>query len=214
MRRLFILLLLIFLTGSGAFMLDGPAPFGRLALSLGYPALAAELLDDPFWKGVARFREGRYDEAVASLRAAGPDGYYDRGNALAYAGRFNEAIEIYDAHIFRKPHDEDAQVNRDLIVDLAGVVGEWRLADAGASDALIAGDESSETKEVDVMTEAWNRWRENGRRTFSDQSIIASRQWLTTLPDEPGLYLKLRLAAEYKQRLERGTAVAPESDPW
>ena len=135
MKRLLALSFLILLTASGAIALDGPAPFGRLALSLGYPSLAAPLLDDPFWKGVAFYRQGRYEEAVAALRAAGPAGYYNRGNALARIGRFNEAIEVYDAHIYRAPHDDDAHVNRTLIVDLAGVVGEGRLADAGMTDA-------------------------------------------------------------------------------
>lgn len=214
MKRLLALSFLILLTASGAIALDGPAPFGRLALSLGYPSLAAPLLDDPFWKGVAFYRQGRYEEAVAALRAAGPAGYYNRGNALARIGRFNEAIEVYDAHIYRVPHDDDAHVNRTLIVDLAGVVGEGRLADAGMTDALVAGQQAEETEKIDEMAEAWKRWRENGRRSFADQAVIASPQWLTTLPDEPGLYLKLRLAAEQKQRFERGTAVAPESDPW
>ncbi|WP_282607005.1 tetratricopeptide repeat protein [Pelagibius sp. Alg239-R121] len=215
MRRILILSFLVVLTAAGSIALDGMAPFGRLALSLGYPAFAAPLLDDPFWKGVALYRQGRYEEAVTALRAAGPSGYYDRGNALVHAGRFNEAIEVYDAHIYRMPHDDDAHVNRALIVDLVGVIGDGSTTDGRVTDALVAGEESEEEAEkTDAMSEAWNRWRDNGRRTFVDQAVIASRQWLATLTDEPGLYLKLRLAAEHKRRFERGIAVAPESDTW
>lgn len=214
MRRKLALAILILLTGAAAIALDGLAPFGRLALSFGYPSLAAPLLEDPHWKGIALYRQGRYAEAVTALRAAGPRGYYERGNALAQAGRFTEAIEVYDAHIYRVPNDDDAHFNRSLIVDLAGVVGEGRLAVDGMTKGLVTGGQTEEAEKLDAMTEAWNRWRQSGRRTFADQAVIASRQWLTTLPDEPGRYLKLRLAAEHKRRFDARIGMAPAADPW
>lgn len=214
MRRNLAFVTLIFLTAVAAIALDGLAPFGRLALSFGYPSLAEPLLEDPHWKGIALYRQGRYEEAVTALRAAGPSGYYERGNALAQAGRFIEAIEIYDAHIYRVPNDDDAHFNRTLIVDLVGVVGEGRLSDNGMTKGLVTGGQAEEAEKLDAMTEAWNRWRESGRRTFADQAVIASRQWLTTLPDEPGRYLKLRLAAEHKRRYDARIGMAPAADPW
>lgn len=214
MRRKLALAILILLTGAAAIALDGLAPFGRLALSFGYPALAEPLLDDPHWKGIALYRQGRYEEAVAALRAAGPSGYYERGNALAQAGRFNEAIEVYDAHIYRVPNDDDAHFNRTLIVDFVGVVGEGRLSADGMTKGLVTGGQTEVAEKLDAMTEAWNRWRQSGRRTFADQAVVASRQWLTTLPDEPGRYLKLRLAAEHKRRFDARIGMAPAADPW
>ncbi len=214
MPRFLIFAALIFLTGGAALALDGPAPFGRLALAFGFPGIAEPLLDDPHWKGVARFRQGRYEEAVEALRTAGPEGYYVRGNALAWAGRYTEAIEIYDAQIFRAPRDQDSHFNRKLVLDFAAVVGEGRLSDDGMTKGVVAGAEAEEAENIDAMTEAWNRWRESGRRTFSDQAVVASKQWLTTLPDEPGLYLKLRLAAEHKRRFDARIGMAPGQVPW
>ncbi len=214
MRRYLVFAALILLSGTCAVALDGLAPFGRLALSFGLPRLAEPLLEDPHWKGVALFRQGRYQEAVAALRAAGPEGYYVRGNALAWAGRFNEAIEVYDAQIFRAPRDQDSHFNRKLVLDFVAVVGEGRLSDDGMTKGVVSGAEADEAEKVDAMTEAWNRWRESGRRTFADQAVVASRQWLTTLPDEPGRYLKLRLAAEHKRRFEARIGMAPGPDPW
>jgi Ca-activated chloride channel family protein len=44
--------------------------------------------------------------------------------------------------------------------------------------------------------------------------MIADEQWLATMPDEPGRYLKLRIAAEYQRRLEAGIAAPPGDDAW
>jgi Ca-activated chloride channel family protein len=211
MRSLLAASLFLALTATGAVALDGFAPFGRLALSFGYPSIAAPLLTDPHWRGVALYRLGRYDEAVTAFRAAGVRGYYDRGSALAQVGRYREAVEVYDAHIYRIPQDEDARINRALISDMIAVVGEGRALETGMSDALAPGEESAV---IDEIAAALSRWENNGLRTFTGELVMANRQWLATLADEPGRYLKLRLAAEHERRLELGTALAPASDPW
>jgi len=46
------------------------------------------------------------------------------------------------------------------------------------------------------------------------QSVQADRQWLKTLPDDPGRFLRLRLAAEHNRRVEAGTAPPITGDPW
>ncbi|MEJ1162013.1 tetratricopeptide repeat protein [Prosthecomicrobium sp. N25] len=51
-------------------------------------------------------------------------------------------------------------------------------------------------------------------KPFDNKSIVASRQWLATLPDDPGRFLKLRLQVEREQRAEKGLAVPPGGDPW
>jgi len=215
MRRVLALSLLMLLSVAGAFALDGAAPFGRLALSLGLPSLAAPLLEDPLWKGVALYRQGRFNEAVAALREAGPPGLYDRGNALAFAGRFGEAVEVYDAHIYRLPYDEDARVNRALVAGMIEIVGEANAVENGMSDVLTAGEQTvEEVKKGLTLEEAFARWQENVGREHDGQSIVASRQWLATLTDEPGRYIKLRIAAEHKRRIDGGTAMAPGSSPW
>lgn len=46
------------------------------------------------------------------------------------------------------------------------------------------------------------------------QSVQADRQWLKTLPDDPGRFLKLRVAAEHNRRVEARTAPPITGDPW
>ncbi|MEH3145982.1 MAG: tetratricopeptide repeat protein [Methylobacterium frigidaeris] len=51
-------------------------------------------------------------------------------------------------------------------------------------------------------------------KSFEAREIRADRHWLTTLPDDPGRLVRLRLRAERERREEAGTAVQPGSDPW
>lgn len=205
MARLKVLILLIALTSVGAIALNGAAPFGRIMLSLGYPALAESMLKDPVWKGIALYRQGKFEAAVEMLREAGPEGYFYRANALARLGRYVPAVEVIDAHIYRIPNDTIARENREVFAELGKVVGEGRDGQAGMPVALL----------VSAEKDALQLWREQGgRKKFSDQAIIASQQWLTTLPDEPGLYMKLRIAAEQEQRILSGNAMPPADSPW
>ena len=52
------------------------------------------------------------------------------------------------------------------------------------------------------------------KRSFSQQTVQPSPQWLETISDEPGRYLRFKLAAERTERAERGLAAPQVTDPW
>lgn len=52
------------------------------------------------------------------------------------------------------------------------------------------------------------------KRSFSQQTVQASPQWLQTIADDPGRFLRLKLAAERSGRAERGLAAPSVTDPW
>jgi Ca-activated chloride channel family protein len=194
----------------------GPAAFGRLALSFGWPSLAHRLLDDPAWQGVALYRAGRFKEADESFAAAGQRATFSRGNSLARLGDYPLAVAFYDAVLFREPADEEARANRALVASLYdAVVGEgldaWRLSirDLVAKNRV---DAATAHSQGSPMPAPAPQQQVNPR--FLAHSVVASRQWLATLEDEPGRYLKLRLAAEHRRRAEQGTAAHSGGDPW
>jgi Ca-activated chloride channel family protein len=83
------------------------------------PAQAARELTQPEWKATALYRAGRYDQAAQLFGTLqGPDADYNRGNALAQAGRLEDAIKAYDSALAQDPEMEDARYNRALVEQL------------------------------------------------------------------------------------------------
>jgi Ca-activated chloride channel homolog len=80
---------------------------------------AARSFENPQWQASALYKAGAYDEAAAAY-AKVPDGDYNRGNALARAGKLEEAIKAYDAALAAHPGQDDpiradALFNRELV---------------------------------------------------------------------------------------------------
>lgn len=77
---------------------------------------AAELFNDPNWKATADYRAGHYEQAAQGFaKDDSARGHYNRGNALAKAGKLDDAINAYNQALKRNPHFADAQKNRDLV---------------------------------------------------------------------------------------------------
>jgi Ca-activated chloride channel family protein len=201
---------------AATFIHGGSSTLGRLSLAFGQPWLAAHLLDDPYWKGVALYRQGRFEEAAEIFRGVGKPGFYNRANALARLGRYSEAVAYYDAVLFYAPNDDDARTNRalvDALVEKAEIQTsvQGSILPEGAAKEMEADGRTQGGLSDAFVAEAE---QEKVRHVFSGQAIIASREWLATLTDEPGRYLKRRIAAEHERRLKLGIGMSAESDRW
>lgn len=91
-----------------------PDQQGARAFAQGDYAAAAAAFVAPDWRAGALYRAGDYE---AAAKGFGNDGY-NAGNALARAGRFEEALAAYDNRLATAPEDADAQFNRDLVAKL------------------------------------------------------------------------------------------------
>jgi Ca-activated chloride channel family protein len=88
------------------------ADAGRLTAAL-------DGIEDRRWRAALHYRAGDYSgalEALAGLR--GPEAHYNRGNALARLGRFDDAVAEYDAALALAPGHADARHNRRLLLGL------------------------------------------------------------------------------------------------
>jgi len=93
-----------------------PDQRGYDALESNEPARAAKLFEDPAWRGAAQYRAGEFEASAGSLSGLdSATAHYNRGNALAKAGKLQEAISEYDRALELEPEHADARYNRDLV---------------------------------------------------------------------------------------------------
>lgn len=203
--------IMLLLLASLAAFAAGPNAFGKLALMAGFPDVALQLLEEPVPRGIASFNSGYYQNADVIFAAAGKTATFNRGSSLAATGQYTLALAYFDAVLFVNPQDEEARANRELLLRLIEpIIGEANLVEGRM---LIVAGSDTETG-VPSVEELLAKRRERIRKPLNAQGMKASNEWLATLADAPGEYLKKRLAAEYARRLELGLAARGEADQW
>lgn len=96
-----------------------PDQRGQRALEQGDSEAASELFEDPRWAGTAAYRSGDYESASEHFNSEdNADSLYNRGNALARAGRLDDAMEAYRKSLALKPEQPDAGENLALLEEL------------------------------------------------------------------------------------------------
>lgn len=218
MRNLFAIFGIIALVV--AFAMGGINVFGRVALALGMPRLAAVLFEDPNWRGIAYYKAQSYRLAEESFVQAGPVAAYNLGNVRVRQINYPAALEAYD---LAKAHsnDSDAAINFDLVFALyAGTridpdsVARWGTRkDGDVQEAEIAqgsarasgtGDDVTNTGATIGVPAFQSRDQLQVRRVYDDKFVVASPRWLATLSDVPGEYLAARILHEHKRRRKAG----------
>ena len=80
---------------------------------------AANLFQEPQWAGAASYRAENYDAAIAAFSATdSPDAHYNRGNALAMSGNYQESVMAYDMALALDPDHADALHNKEIVQQL------------------------------------------------------------------------------------------------
>lgn len=75
--------------------------------------VSPDVFKDDSWRGAAAYKAGDYETAVDVLSAANtPDDRYNLGNALAHAGKYEEAIAAYKDVLNENPDHADAAFNK------------------------------------------------------------------------------------------------------
>lgn len=179
-----------------AAILPGRNAWGQLAYAAGLPGLAAGLLTDPSARGVALYKAGRYAEADGAFAEAGRVATFNRGLSLGATGNYALSAAYFEAVLFANPADSEARDNLAVVSALVPpVIGEGDGMGRMATNptAQPGGRFSHDRKPLD-----------EGRR-------VADDAWLATLPDDPGEFLRLRLADEHRRRVSLGL-IPPQED--
>jgi Ca-activated chloride channel homolog len=86
------------------------------AFNQGDNKTAAEQFSQPEWKASAYYRSGNYEAAARVLENSNSsDAYYNKANALARLGKYQDAIQAYDKAIELDENNEDAKYNLEQV---------------------------------------------------------------------------------------------------
>ncbi|HEY9200945.1 MAG TPA: VWA domain-containing protein [Gammaproteobacteria bacterium] len=85
-------------------------------LQQGNAQQAAELFETPTWQAAAEYRAGNYAKSADILKSIdNADAHYNRGNALAKTGAYDEALQAYKRALELQPEHEDARYNKQQV---------------------------------------------------------------------------------------------------
>ena len=80
---------------------------------------ALTLFEDNEWKATAAYRSGNFEKAAEQFaKQDHTRANFNRGNALAFAGRLQDAINAYEKVLSDNPKHLDAKFNKKLVEDL------------------------------------------------------------------------------------------------
>ena len=117
------------------------------ALQQGDAPAARELARDPAIGGSAAYRQGDYEAAIQQFSASDDaTGHYNRGNALARAGRYQESIAAYDRALQMQPDFPDAAANRKAVEDWLREQPEQPPQDGDSAQGQSGGEGQSESE--------------------------------------------------------------------
>lgn len=105
--------------------------------------------------------------------------------------------------LFGNPADSQARENRNAVNALIPPNRGEANAAGRIAATVIATPGGSPVDEIKRL----GRPLDEGRR-------VADAEWLATLPDDPGEFLRLRLEAEQNRRLSMGLTAPEVGDPW
>lgn len=162
---------------------------------------AAKLYTTPFRKGVAYFRAGEFEAAAAAFaRMNTAEGFFNRGNAFVFLGKYEDAVKAYDLALDLRPGWQSAKENREI----ARLRGERLKQEGGegtggkleADDYVFGeseGDKSGEKEQVEM----------DGGAPLSDEELRAL--WLRRVQTKPADFLRAKFAYQHARQDREGT---------
>lgn len=187
----------------------GPRALGQLALRAGWDGAALALLDDPASRGVALYRRGDHAGADRAFAEAGRSQTYNRGLSLAATGDYALSVAYFDAMLFANPADAAARQNRDLVAAMVPPVEGDSVA-----PGRIAAQGRGQAEAPPISDLLANASGAEWERRLDRKGLAATDDWVATISDDPGEFLRLRLLAEFQRRARLGLIRPVEENRW
>lgn len=167
-----------------------PDQQGRYAFERKQFPEAADLFEDPMWKGIAAYRAGRYQEAAeAFARVPTAQGFFNAGNSYVKARDYYLAVEAFRQAVTEDPGFIAAQRNLAITEYIIDYLNDLRLqTDHGDQSELGADGFKFD-----------NRTGEGVEMVINDTSRLEAKseeQWMRAVDTEPAEFLRIKFALE------------------
>jgi Ca-activated chloride channel family protein len=162
----------------------------RLA-DFGDHAAAAQLFSDPMRSGTEWYRAGEFERAAAAFGTLGSAGaYFNRGNALVFLGKYEDAIRAYENALQAQPEWQEAEENL-LLAQARMARLERPEDDAGGTGGMLEADEI--VFDLDASSKPGQ-----GEQTVEEETGLRDDQlrelWLRRVETQPADFLAARFA--------------------
>jgi Ca-activated chloride channel family protein len=135
---------------------------GKQLLEANAPDIAAEKFENPAWKATASYMAENFDAASQTFSTlATPDAAYNTGNALAKAGKYEEAINAYEKTLKQDPDHDDAIFNKALVEEL--LKSEQQQQDGEGDDQQSSDDQQQNESEGDQDQDSESQQNQDGQ---------------------------------------------------
>jgi len=140
------------------------------AFNAGDNTKAATQFTQPEWKASAYYRSGDFEAAARTLKnTKSSDGNYNKGNALAKIGEYDEAIKAYDKAIELDENNSDAIYNREQVKNVLQQQQEKQQGEDENQDSN--SEESSDQKQDDQkQSDKQDSQQDNGESQDQQQN--------------------------------------------
>lgn len=168
-----------------------PDQQGQRLMNQGRFAEAAETFKDAMHRGVAYYRAGDFEKAAGLFgRIRTAEAAYNRGNALIFLGRYEEAIESFETALELNPGWILAEQNRDLAVARKALLAPPD-SDEGGTGGMLEADELV-FDESGRVNRSGQEQEIQGGEAMSDEEMRAV--WLRRVQNDPADFLRARFA--------------------
>jgi Ca-activated chloride channel family protein len=156
---------------------------------------AAERFQDPLWKGIAYYRNKKFEAAAEQFASVDtPEGYFNLGNAYAHLGKLEQAAASYEEALRRKPDDRAAKENRDLVQSLI----QKKKAKEKEEEPPEGQDPTYNPDEM-----KFDEKGKKGKKGEIGQAELSAEQiqqvWMRRLQTTPSDFLRLKFAAQLEE---------------
>ena len=138
--------------------------------------VASELFQDEDWKAAAKYKAGDYATAEEMLnQIENTRSLYNKANAMAKQGRYEEAIETYDDVLEYEPEHEDAKYNKEL-VEKELEKQQQQQSGESSENSEEEGEKEESDEQQDSGSDSENQQSDSEQQSESEQEQSSQQQ--------------------------------------